>query len=152
MKTASAPRSPRGSSLAVGLLVGLAGGGCTVGAGTGKADGMLFDVGCNKDDTLKTAKPFSLNPTFFAGQPIEDVCPPPGNCSGPHMNRLVIRLQRTGNRIEVNDTLYFDIENAYKVAQCVRGQLVNGAPTWDQRAVTAADGSPIPGLPWLALV
>jgi hypothetical protein len=123
-------------------------GGCTVGAGSGSASGTLFDIGCNQSDSLKTPEPYSLHPTFFAGEPIEDVCPPPGQCSGPHMNRLIIRLQQTGNRVEVNDTLYFDIENAYKVAQCVRGQTKGGAPQWDPRLVTAPDGTPVPGLPW----
>jgi len=64
------------------------------------------------------------------------------------MNRLVIRLQHTGNRVEVNDTLYFDVGSAYKVAQCVRGQTKLGVPQWDTRTVTAADGTLIPGLPW----
>ncbi len=76
------------------------------------------------------------------------MCPPPGTCLGPHMNRLVIRMQRSGNRIEVNDTLYFDIENALQVAECLRGQTDGGAPEWDTRLVTAADGTMIPGLPW----
>jgi hypothetical protein len=136
--------------LAAACVVGASlAGGCTVGSGSGKADGTLFDVGCNKGNTLAPpGMAFSLNPTFFAGEPIEDVCPPPGQCSGPHMNRLVIRMQRTGNRVEVNDTLYIDVENAYKVAQCVRGQTIGGAATWDPRLVTASDGTPIPGLPW----
>jgi hypothetical protein len=136
-----------GLSLVVAL--GLGSGGCTVGSGTGSAKGMLFDVGCNSSTTLDPpGKAYSLDPTFFAGQPIEDVCPPPGMCSGPHMNRLVIRMQRTGNRVEVNDTLYFDIENAYKVAQCVRGQIKDGAPIWDQRTISAPDGTLMPNLPW----
>jgi hypothetical protein len=64
------------------------------------------------------------------------------------MNRLVIRMQRTGNRVEVNDTLYFDVENAYKVAQCVRGQVKDGAAVWDPRSISAADGTLMPNLPW----
>jgi hypothetical protein len=123
--------------------------GCTVGSGVGSAVGTLFDVGCNGNDPMLLPKPFSLNPTFFAGEPIEDVCPkPPGDCSGPRMNRLLIRMQRNGNREEVNDVLFFDILNSRKVAQCVRGQTLHGVPTWDTRLVTGADGLPIPGLPW----
>ncbi len=123
--------------------------GCTVGSGSGSAVGTLFDVGCNGSNPLEIAKPYSLDPTFFAGEPIEDVCPaPPGVCSGPRMNRLTIRMQRNGNREEVNDVLFFDILNSRKVAQCVRGKTVGGVPTWDTRLVTGADGLPIPGLPW----
>ena len=131
------------------LAVSLGSGGCTVGSGTGSAKGMLFDVGCNSTTTLDPpGKEYSLDPKFFAGQPIEDVCPAPGPCSGPHMNRLVIRMQRTGNRVEVNDTLYFDVENAYKVAQCVRGPTKDDAAPWDHRSISAADGTLMPSLPW----
>jgi hypothetical protein len=133
----------------VGVL-GFGAGACTVGAGVGKADGVLFDVGCNKSNSLAQppGKPYSLQPAFFAGEPIEDVCPPPGQCSGPHTNRLIIRLQHTGNRVEVNDTLYIDVKNAYKVAQCVRGQTLLGVPQWDTRDLTSSDGALMPGLSW----
>jgi hypothetical protein len=137
--------------VAVLFASALGAGGCTVGSGSGSAVGMLQDVGCNSSNSLATQEPFSLNPTFFAGEPLEDVCPsPPGNCStsSPHMNRLLIRMQRTGNGTEVNDTLYFDVLDSLKVAQCVRGGTDAGAPTWDTRVLTAADGSPIPGMPW----
>jgi hypothetical protein len=109
---------------------------------------MLQDVGCNGNNTLAEPEPFSLNPTFFAGEPIEDVCPVQGHCSGPRTNRLLIRMQRTGNSLEVNDVLYFDVLNSLKVAQCVRGKTVGGQPTWDTRELTSADGTPIPGTVW----
>jgi hypothetical protein len=130
----------------VTLVLGTAA--CTVGSGAGSAVGSLFVTTCDSSNSRAMAKPFSLNPTFFAGEPIEDVCPVLGTCSGPHVNRLVIRLQRTGNAIEVNDTLYFDVEDALQVALCLQGQVTNGQPTWDTRLVTAADGSTIPNLRW----
>jgi hypothetical protein len=143
-------RSAPPFAAALAGVLGFASAACTVGAGAGKADGMLFDVGCNQSNSLAQppGKPYSLAPAFFAGEPIEDVCPPPGQCSGPHTNRLIIRLQHTGDRVEVNDTLYFDVKNAYKVAQCVRGQTLLGVPQWDTREVTATDGTTIPGLSW----
>jgi hypothetical protein len=121
--------------------------GCTVGGGSGSATGTLFVQGCNEGDTLKTPQRYQLDPTFFAGEPIEDICPPPGTCPGDHANRLLIRMQRTGNQVEVNDTLYFDIENALEVAKCVRGRTMNGGPTWDTRMVSNADAS-LTDLPW----
>jgi hypothetical protein len=133
---------------AAALATGICAGGCTVGDGSGSANGMLMDVGCNEGNTLASPMAFSLNPSFFAGVPIEDVCPPPGQCGGPRMNRLIIRMQRTGTRIEVNDVLTFDVLNSLKVAQCVRGRTVGGQPTWDTRNITAADGTEIPGVPW----
>jgi hypothetical protein len=138
----------RGSRLLL-AAAGLAAGGCTVGQGSGTANGTLMDVGCNGTDSLAMTQPYSLKPSFFAGEPIEDVCPsPPGQCGGIRMNRLTIRMQRSGNRVEVNDTLYFDVLDSYKVAQCVRGQTKNGVPQWDTRLVTGPDGKLIPGLVW----
>jgi hypothetical protein len=127
---------------------GLLAAGCTVGSGSGSAVGMLMDVGCNSSNSFRTLQPYSLQPSFFAGQPTEDVCPPPGQCSGPHTNQLIIRMQRTGNRVEVNDVLYFYVNDSRKVAQCIRGQTMNGVPQWDTRLVTDDQGAPIPGLSW----
>ena len=71
---------------------------------------------------------FDLQPTFFAGEPTEDI----GGVVVPQpANLLTIRMQRNGNRIEINDTLYFDVLNSYEVARCVRGQTKNGVPQWD---------------------
>jgi len=133
-------------TVAVSLVLGTAS--CTVGSGAGTATGSLFVTSCDSSNSRAMAKPFSLNPTFFAGEPTEDICPVPGTCSGPHTNRLVIRLQRTGNAVEVNDTLYFNVQDSLQVALCLQGQVKNGQPQWDTRLVTAADGSTIPGLRW----
>jgi hypothetical protein len=122
---------------------------CTVGSGVGSAVGTLMVIGCNEQDSLAKPQPYSLHPTFFAGEPIEDVCPPMMTCGGPHTNRLLIRMQRNGNAIEVNDTLYFDIENSYEVARCLRGRINDdGTPDWDTRLVTGPDGAVIPGKVW----
>jgi hypothetical protein len=138
-------RGAAGAALALGAA--LAGGGCTVGGGTGSADGLLFVLGCDEKDSLATERPYHLSPTFFAGEPIEDICPPPGTCPGAHTNRLLIRMQRSGNPVEVNDTLYFDVQNALEVARCVRGRTAAGAPDWDTRMVSNADGT-LTALPW----
>jgi hypothetical protein len=39
-------------------------------------------------------------------------------------NRLIIRLQRSGKQIELNDVLTFDITSSYEVARCVRGRIM----------------------------
>lgn len=124
--------------------------GCGVGDGTGAAVGTLFVNGC-RPVALDGAFPdYDLKPTFFAGQPIEDICPPPGNCPGERTNRLIIRMQRTGKRVEVDDTIYIDIENSVEVARCIRGLVEKGVPTWDTRYVLNPDGSPtdIPFCDW----
>jgi len=117
------------------LLAGVAAGGCTVGSGVGSAKGSVYVLGCTPDGDF-SSNTFDLQPSFFAGEPIEDIS------QGGHINRLFIRMQRSGNRIEVNDTLSFDVVNSYEVARCVRGRTVNGLPNWDTRTVTAADGTP----------
>jgi hypothetical protein len=112
------------------LLGAAAGGGCTVGGGNGSAQGPIFDLahGCGSNGadygSADAPRLYSLSPQFFAGEPIDDIGP------APESNRLVMRMQRTGNGIEVNDTLYFDAENAFEVARCVRGRTVGGVPDW----------------------
>ncbi|MDB4981735.1 MAG: hypothetical protein JWM82_2487 [Myxococcales bacterium] len=133
-----------GAALMLGAVLA---GGCTVGNGSGTASGSLKVLGCDENDSLKDGQAYELRPTFFAGEPIEDICPARSKCPGAHTNRLLIRMQRTGNQVENNDTLYFDVQNALEVARCVRGRTANGAGDWDTRKVTNADGSSS-NLPW----
>jgi hypothetical protein len=93
-----------------------AGSRCRVGNGAGAADGVLYVRQCTVDldyGSPTVPKPYRLDPQFFAGEPLEDL-----KKNGPD-NRLIIRLQRSGKRVEVNDLLTFDIVNMYDVARCV---------------------------------
>jgi hypothetical protein len=134
-----------------------AAGGCTVGSGSGSATGPLWIVGCLEGENFGSPPPgapkdFDLNPTFFAGEPIEDIA------DGPHINRIIIRMQRNGNGVEVNDTLYIDIPDSGKVARCVRGRTVGGVPDYDATTTgsiytvdpytTDATGAPVTLPPW----
>ena len=132
------PRPGRVPVVAIGLAAVAVGvGGCTVGSGTGAANGPVWVLGCSsklpapgnlgtKDDPYN----FSLEPTFFAGEPIEDVS------MTVRENRLVIRMQRNTGPIEFNDTLAFDIQNSLQVARCVRGATVGGVGDWDMADAT----------------
>ncbi len=111
-------------------------GGCTVGSGSGSVTGDIYVLGCfpnggNYGDGPDAQRFFDLQPTFFAGEPTEEI----GGVVVPQAaNLLTIRVQRNGNRIEINDTLYFDVLNSYEVARCVRGRTKNGGePDWDPR-------------------
>ena len=119
--------------LLAGGVVALAGG-CTVGNGNGAARGPIWFLGCGTDGTdwgsETMPRMYDLAPRFFAGEPIEDIS------VSMKANRLLVRVQRNGNRIEINDTLYIDVQNAYEVARCVRGQVENGAPNYDTRMTT----------------
>ena len=131
----------------MGLPIALAGvcaAGCTVGEGSGSAMGMLWILGCNPPPNIDygtEAAPalFNLSPTFFAGEPIEDI-----SDSKPAHNRLTIRMQRSGNAVEITDTLNFDIPFSYEIAQCIRGRTVGGLPDWDTSSGTTDPNGP----PW----
>jgi len=130
------------------LLSAVAVGGCTVGSGSGTATGALWIVGCLEGGNFGSPppdeqfRPFDLNPTFFAGEPIEDIA------DGPHINRLIIRMQRNGNGVDVNDTLYFDIPDSGKVARCVRGRTVGGVPDYDATTSGSIDTTAGPWCDW----
>jgi hypothetical protein len=136
--------------LAAGALAVLAlAAGCTVGSGSGAASGEIFFLGCKPDNsnfgTPDTPQPFDLDPHFFAGEPIEDIG---GVSTQQPFNILTVRVQRTGNRIEVNDVLYFNIRNSFEVARCVRGRTINGVPDWDQRKTTSLFTEQPTTTPW----
>jgi hypothetical protein len=114
-------------------LVAVSAAGCGIGEGSGSATGELWMLGCDEGDPLGTEAmplPFNLNPTFFAGEPIEDIA------DTPPMNRLIIRMERSGNAVEINDTLYFDIRDSAQIARCLRGATDNGQPLWDTSSGT----------------
>ena len=134
--------------ISVAVLAASAGG-CGIGEGSGSAQGPLWILGCRDGDPLGTPdKPmgFDLKPTFFAGEPIEDIA------GIPPSNRLIISMRRNGNSVEINDTLYFDIRNSAQIARCIRGRTVKGVPDWDTSSgMLAPDGTVAtvpPALPW----
>jgi len=144
VRTRSHHLIPRGVSVPLAAFAALAtvsagagASGCTVGDGTGSATGMLWALACDEGKAFGTEaapKDYDLEPTFFAGEPIGDISVIPGETpTFPAQNRLIIRMQRTGNAVEINDTLYFDIPSSYQVARCVRGRIdpATGLPDWD---------------------
>jgi hypothetical protein len=117
-------------------------GGCSVGQGVGAAKGAIFDYGCSKETgdycaegmcgTAEVFAPYDLKPTYFTGEPINDLRQQYAG-SAIMLNRLIIRLQRSGKQIDFNDVLTFDVMNSYEVARCVRGRIdeATGAKDWD---------------------
>jgi hypothetical protein len=124
----------RSLAIATVLSAAAAAAGCTIGSGTGSAVGNIWVLGCSNTQANFGADgsappdgigaPYSLRPSFFAGEPIEDIGP------GEQQNALTIRMQRLGGATETDDSLYFDIQNSFEVARCVRGRTVNGQPDW----------------------
>ncbi len=69
--------------ISVAVLAASAGG-CGIGEGSGSAQGPLWILGCRDGDPLGTPdKPmgFDLKPTFFAGEPIEDIAGMPARAT-----------------------------------------------------------------------
>jgi len=134
-------------SVGLGLvLMALILSGCSVGQGVGEAIGALFVLNCSSSGdycdsagicgTPSAPVFYSLNPDFFAGEPINQLTSfpasssPPLNGSLPLTNRITIRLQRSGKQVENTDALFFDVVDSYEVARCVRGReiVVPGQP------------------------
>jgi hypothetical protein len=127
--------------------------GCSVGKGVGAASGEVFEYGCSKngdwcdsgDGGVCGPKAYDLEPSFFAGEPIDDLRQYAEGSGNLIMNnRLTIRLQRSGKRIEQNDVLTFDIASSYEVARCVRGHVFkDGTKDWDEaNCYRAGDNAP----------
>ncbi len=137
----------------VALVGALGVGGCSVGKGVGAASGLLYEYGCSKNGdycdssgqcgTEATPVAYDLRPTFFAGEPIDDLRE---SSAGSEImnNRLIIRLQRSGKEIEQNDVLTFDVTTSYEVARCVRGRVdATGQNDWDEaNCYRASDTGP----------
>jgi hypothetical protein len=132
----------------------LALGGCSVGKGVGAASGFLYEYGCSKNGDYRAPSgeigsedspaPYDLQPTYFAGEPIDDLREYTAG-SGVMSNRLIVRLQRSGKQLELNDVLTFDISSSYEVARCVRGRVdpATGEPDWDAgNCYRASDAGP----------
>ena len=128
--------------------------GCSVGNGVGAASGEIFEYGCSKNSDYCAPEvdgggcgpmPFDLRPSFFAGEPIDDLRE--YSAGSDHLimsNQLTIRLQRSGKRIEQNDVLTFDVASSYEVARCVRGHIFDdGTKDWDEaNCYRASDNAP----------
>lgn len=142
--------------LLISILAVLSTSACSVGQGEGAALGELFILGCSgKGDychgdlcgSALDPVPFNLSPSFFAGEPINDMRL--GTKGTPILtNRVLLRLQRSGVQLDLNDVVIFDITDSYEVARCVRGRKTlspSGTvlPDWDEKnCYRASDTGP----------
>jgi hypothetical protein len=104
--------------------------GCQIGAGTGQVAGTVYLRSCANDTglgTLAAPAAYTMNPTFFAAAPTLDFSRP------FPMNRLSIRVQPDGRRIEEADVLLITIASVGQVA-AVQGQAISVGPDTNTRA------------------
>jgi hypothetical protein len=104
---------------------------CNVGTGTGVVQGTLNVPQCTFDPIriLPEQDTYDLRADFFVGQPIDA---DPVNAARFPANQMIIRVQRTGQRLELADALVFWVFDSAKVARCLRGGVnAAGEPEWD---------------------
>jgi hypothetical protein len=122
------------------LVLGVAAAGCSVGSGTGALAGTLFVDRCTTDSSLNAdgsasgdggggsvGAAYDMHPSFFVADFTRDL---PGL---DPMNRLAVRMQSSGNRIEESDVMYLNVADVGALAQQL-GQPVAVGPTTNARA------------------
>jgi hypothetical protein len=104
---------------------------CGLGEGTGSLSGALYLHPCTFDSDFGTSASalgaYNMYPTFFAAAPIDDQRRP------YPMNRLSLRMQTSGNRIEEADAFILVIANVKPVAEML-GQPIDVGPATNIRA------------------
>jgi hypothetical protein len=113
------------------LFTALGAAGCfSLGDGKGSLAGALFVRSCTSDTDYGSSvatRPYDMKPTFFVAAPIDDF-------ARPHpMNRLSVREQPTGNRVEEADAMILMIANVRDVAVAL-GQAIPVGPSTNVRA------------------
>ena len=127
---------------------GLVAGGCSLGVGEGLVDGSIFIRQCAKRSSVGSSgggkvysygepgspAAYSMKPSFFAAEPVDDF---------PRLmpnNRLAIRVQSDGSRIEQADVLFINIATVREVALAL-GQDVQVGPNTNVRATLSLNQS-----------
>jgi hypothetical protein len=141
-----------GHALALaGLLLGGLGA-CSLGDGTGQVEGAIFIRSCAKRTSVgasgsQTAYSFGsaddpvmyqMYPSFFAAEPINDFPRLTPN------NRLVVREQSDGSRIEAADVLIVNVANVYQVATALNMPIDVGVNTNVRATLSLNQSCPMP--------
>jgi hypothetical protein len=104
---------------------------CSVGEGSGSVSGSLFIHPCTSDSDYGSSptaqKKYDMDPHFFVAAPIDDFPKP------DPVNRISMRIQPSGNRVEEADVLIVTVANDLQVAQAL-GQAMPVGPATNVRA------------------
>jgi len=138
--------------LSAGLFsVGLASG-CVLGEGTGQVEGPMFirqcamrlSIGASGSQTAYSfgtaADPvlYAMDPSFFAAEPINDFPRLEPN------NRLVMRIQSDGSRIEQADVLVINVASVRDVALALNQPIEVGINTNVRATLSLNQSCPMP--------
>ncbi len=106
------------SRLALVIALVLPAAACTVGDGKGALAGTLFVEECEdvpfttySNDGGGQPGAYNMNPSFFVAEPVDDLPRAP-----LQMNRVSIRVQSAGNRLEEADVMYINIADVRDIA------------------------------------
>ncbi len=103
--------------------------GCA-GSGTGSLSGTLYVARCTPDKdlgSLTAPVQYDMHPSYFVADPVDDLFRIHPN------NRLAIRVQPSGNRLDEADALYINIASDREVAASL-GQAMTIGPSSNTRA------------------
>ncbi len=133
------------------LLLGLASG-CVLGEGTGQVEGSMFIRQCAMRNSIgasgmQTAYSFgtaedpvlyAMDPDFFAAEPINDF---------PRLvprNRLIMRVQSDGSRVEQADVLVINVASVREVAVALNQPIEVGINTNLRATLSLNQSCPMP--------
>jgi hypothetical protein len=138
--------------LLCGTVAG-AGAGCALGEGKGAVDGAIFIRQCAPHTSVgasagvgtaysygESGAPlaYDMNPTFFAAEPIDDFSRLQPN------NRLNIRVQSDGSRIEQADVLFINIASVHEVALALGQDIAVDVNTNVRATLSLSQSCPSP--------
>jgi hypothetical protein len=113
------------------LLVLVAG--CGLGDGAGSLSGTLFLRGCTEQfdyGALGAPAPYNMNPTYFVADPINSLA----SEEPLHpINKVTMRVQPSGNRLDEADLLFVNVANDAEVASTL-GTATAVGPSTNVRA------------------
>lgn len=107
--------------------------GCDLGMGVGAAAGDLYLRGCTHQSdfgALGALAPFDLKPDFFVADPVNALA-----SSEPlhPVNKVSVRIQPSGNRIDEADLLFFNVGDDAEVTRAL-GKPITVGPATNVRA------------------
>ena len=111
------------------VALALAAAGCGIGSGKGSLAGTLYVQECSATTSFGDGgvAAYNMNPSFFVAEPTDDL-----QRSNP-MNRVAIRVQSSGNRVEKADVMFVNVASVGLLAQSL-GQPVAVGPATNLRA------------------
>ena len=103
--------------------------GCSIGSGKGSLAGTLYVQECSSTTSYGDGgtAAYDMNPTFFVAEPTDDL-----QRLNP-MNRVAIRMQSSGNRVEEADVMFVNVASVGLLAATL-GQPVAVGPATNLRA------------------